>query len=253
MEITKDIRYIGVDDHDIDLFEGQYDVSENGMAYNSYVILSDKIAVADSVGAGFVDEWLGNLEAVLDGRTPDYLVVHHMEPDHSAGIAAFMERYPQAQIVASMGAFRMMVNYFGTDYPERKMVVKEGDVLDLGGHSLTFVGAPNVHWPEVIFSYESTDKVPTALASLVLTTSRTRKAGLAKLAATTLASWESSASLCRPCLRRLPIWISRSSARSMVLFLPRIWAITSTPTTPGRAISPRTRASRSPMRACTAI
>ena len=159
MEITKDIRYIGVDDHDIDLFEGQYDVSENGMAYNSYVILGDKIAVADSVDAGFVDEWLGNLEAALDGRTPDYLVVHHMEPDHSAGIAAFMERYPQAQIVASMGAFRMMVNYFGTDYPERKMVVKEGDVLDLGGHSLTFVGAPNVHWPEVIFSYESTDKV----------------------------------------------------------------------------------------------
>ena len=159
MEITKDIRYIGVDDHDIDLFEGQYDVSENGMAYNSYVILGEKIAVADSVDGGFVDEWLGNLEAVLDGRTPDYLIVHHMEPDHSAGIAAFMERYPQAQIVASMGAFRMMVNYFGTDFPERKMVVKEGDVLDLGGHSLTFVGAPNVHWPEVIFSYESTDKV----------------------------------------------------------------------------------------------
>ena len=159
MEITKDIRYIGVDDHDIDLFEGQYDVSENGMAYNSYVILGEKIAVADSVDGGFVDEWLGNLEAVLDGRTPDYLVIHHMEPDHSAGIAAFMERYPQAQIVASMGAFRMMVNYFGTDYPERKMVVKEGDVLDLGGHSLTFVGAPNVHWPEVLFSYEATDKV----------------------------------------------------------------------------------------------
>ena len=159
MEITKDIRYIGVNDHDIDLFEGQYDVSENGMAYNSYVILGDKIAVADSVDAGFVDEWLGNLETVLDGRTPDYLVVHHMEPDHSAGIAAFMERYPQAQIVASMGAFRMMVNYFGTDFPERKMVVKDGDVLDLGGHSLTFVGAPNVHWPEVLFSYESTDKV----------------------------------------------------------------------------------------------
>ena len=133
MEITKDIRYIGVDDHDIDLFEGQYDVSENGMAYNSYVILGDKIAVADSVDGGFVDEWLGNLEAALDGRTPDYLVVHHMEPDHSAGIAAFMERYPQAQIVASVGAFRMMVNYFGTDYPERKMVVKDGDVLDLGG------------------------------------------------------------------------------------------------------------------------
>lgn len=117
MEITKDIRYIGVNDHDIDLFEGQYDVSENGMAYNSYVILGEKIAVADSVDGGFVDEWLGNLEAVLDGRTPDYLIVHHMEPDHSAGIAAFMERYPQAQIVASMGAFRMMVNYFGHRLP----------------------------------------------------------------------------------------------------------------------------------------
>ena len=129
MEITKDIRYIGVNDHDIDLFEGQYDVSENGMAYNSYVILGEKIAVADSVDGGFVDEWLGNLEAVLDGRTPDYLIVHHMEPDHSAGIAAFMERYPQAQIVASMGAFRMMVNYFGTDFPERKMVVKDGDAV----------------------------------------------------------------------------------------------------------------------------
>ena len=153
MEITKDIRYIGVDDHNIDLFEGQYDVSENGMAYNSYVILGEKIAVADSVDGGFVDEWLGNLEAVLDGRTPDYLVIHHMEPDHSAGIAAFMERYPQAQIVASMGAFRMMVNYFGTDYPERKMVVKEGDVLDLGGLTLAFCMIPMVHWPETMATW----------------------------------------------------------------------------------------------------
>ena len=159
MEITKDIRYVGVDDHDIDLFEGQYDVSENGMAYNSYVILGDKIAVADSVDAGFVDEWLGNLETVLDGRTPDYLVVHHMEPDHSAGIAAFMERYPQAQIVASMGAFRMMVNYFGTDYPERKMVVKEGDVLDLGGLTLAFCMIPMVHWPETMMTFDETEGV----------------------------------------------------------------------------------------------
>ena len=159
MQITEDIKYIGVDDHDIDLFEGQYDVTENGMAYNSYVVLGDKVAVTDSVDAGFVDEWLGNLERALDGRTPDYLVVHHMEPDHSAGIAAFMERYPQAQIVASMGAFRMMVNYFGTDFSERKVVVKDGSVLDLGNHSLTFVGAPNVHWPEVLFSYDAADKV----------------------------------------------------------------------------------------------
>lgn len=152
MEITKDIRYVGVDDHDIDLFEGQYDVSENGMAYNSYVILGEKIAVADSVDGGFVDEWLGNIEAVLDGRTPDYLVVHHMEPDHPLASPPLWSAIPCAQIVASMGAFRMMINYFGTDYPERKMVVKEGDVLDLGSHSLTFVGAPNVHWPEVLFS-----------------------------------------------------------------------------------------------------
>ena len=214
MEITKDIRYIGVDDHDIDLFEGQYDVSENGMAYNSYVILGDKIAVADSVDAGFVDEWLGNLEAVLDGRTPDYLVVHHMEPDHSAGIAAFMERYPQAQIVASMGAFRMMVNYFGTDFPERKMVVKEGDVLDLGGHSLTFVGAPTCTGPRYCSLTRPPTRcslVPTALVSSAPTTSRIRKGGLARLAATTLASSVSSASSCRPCSRRPPTWTSRSS------------------------------------------
>ena len=216
MEITKDIRYIGVDDHDIDLFEGQYDVSENGMAYNSYVILGDKIAVADSVDAGFVDEWLGNLEAALDGRTPDYLVVHHMEPDHSAGIAAFMERYPQAQIVASMGAFRMMVNYFGTDFSERKTVVKDGDVLDLGGHSLTFVGAPNVHWPEVLFSYEATDKVlfsADGFGKFGANDIEDPEGWLAKRAVTTLASWASSASLCRPCSRRPPIWTSRSFAR----------------------------------------
>ncbi len=159
MYISEDIRYIGVNDHDIDLFEGQYDVSENGMAYNSYVILGEKIAVTDTVDKNFVDEWLSNLEGVLAGRTPDYLVVHHMEPDHSAGIAAFAERYPEAQIVSSMMAFKMMANYFGTDFANRRVVVKEGDVLDLGGHKLTFVAAPNVHWPEVFFSYEETDKV----------------------------------------------------------------------------------------------
>ncbi len=159
MYISEDIRYIGVNDHDIDLFEGQYDVSENGMAYNSYVILGEKIAVTDTVDKNFVDEWLSNLEGVLAGRTPDYLVVHHMEPDHSAGIAAFAECYPEAQIVSSMMAFKMMANYFGTDFANRRVVVKEGDVLDLGGHKLTFVAAPNVHWPEVFFSYEETDKV----------------------------------------------------------------------------------------------
>ena len=157
MEITEDIRYIGVNDHDIDLFEGQYDVSENGMSYNSYVILSDKVAVADTVDAHFVDEWLGNLEAVLDGRTPNYLIVHHMEPDHSAGIAAFMERYPEAQVVSSAMAFKMMKNYFGTDFAGRSVVVKEGSELDLGAHKLAFVAAPNVHWPEVMFSYDAHD------------------------------------------------------------------------------------------------
>ena len=159
MEITEDIKYIGVNDRDIDLFEGQYDVRENGMAYNSYVILADKVAVTDTVDAHFVDEWLDNLDAALAGRMPSYLIVHHMEPDHSAGIAAFMERYPEAQIVASAMAFRMMSAYFGTDFDGRKVVAKDGFELDLGGHVLTFVGAANVHWPEVLFSYDATDKV----------------------------------------------------------------------------------------------
>ena len=159
MKITEDIRYVGVNDHDIDLFEGQYDVRENGMAYNSYVVLSEKVAVADTVDAHFVDAWLDNLDAALDGRMPDYLVVHHMEPDHSAGIAAFMERYPTAQVVASAMAFKMMKGYFGTDYAERRVVVKDGAELDLGAHKLAFVAAPNVHWPEVMFSYDARDKV----------------------------------------------------------------------------------------------
>lgn len=159
MKICDSIAYVGVNDHDIDLFEGQYDVRENGMSYNSYVVLgSDKVAVTDTVDAHFVDEWLANVEAALAGRTPDYLVVHHMEPDHSAGIAAFMERYPAAQVVASAAAFKMMVAYFGTDFADRKIAAKEGFELELGDRSLTFVGAPNVHWPEVLFSYDAADK-----------------------------------------------------------------------------------------------
>ena len=159
MKICDSIAYVGVNDHDIDLFEGQYDVRENGMSYNSYVVLGgDKVAVTDTVDAHFVDEWLANVEAALAGRTPDYLVVHHMEPDHSAGIAAFMERYPAAQVVASAAAFKMMVAYFGTDFADRKIVAKEGFELELGDRSLTFVGAPNVHWPEVLFSYDAADK-----------------------------------------------------------------------------------------------
>ena len=158
MFVTEDIRYIGVNDHDVDLFEGQYTV-ENGMSYNSYVILDEKVAVMDTVDAHFGVEWLQNLETELNGRQPDYLVVHHMEPDHSANIAVFMETYPEAQIVSSAKAFVMMQQFFGTDFPERKVVVGEGSTLKLGRHTLTFVTAPMVHWPEVIVTYDSTDKV----------------------------------------------------------------------------------------------
>lgn len=158
MFVTEDIRYIGVNDHDVDLFEGQYTV-ENGMSYNSYVILDEKVAVMDTVDAHFGVEWLQNLETELNGRRPDYLVVQHMEPDHSANIAVFMETYPEAQIVSSAKAFIMMQQFFGTDFPERKVVVGEGSTLKLGRHTLTFVTAPMVHWPEVIVTYDSTDKV----------------------------------------------------------------------------------------------
>ena len=158
MFVTEDIRYIGVNDHDVDLFEGQYTV-ENGMSYNSYVILDEKVAVMDTVDAHFGVEWLQNLETELNGRRPDYLVVQHMEPDHSANIAVFMETYPEAQIVSSAKAFVMMQQIFGTDFPERKVVVGEGSTLKLGRHTLTFVTAPMVHWPEVIVTYDSADKV----------------------------------------------------------------------------------------------
>ena len=158
MNVTKDIRYIGVNDHEIDLFEGQY-VVPLGMAYNSYVIIDEKIAVMDTVDKNFTDEWLGNLEAELNGRKPDYLVVQHMEPDHSANIVNFMVKYPDATIVSSSKAFPMMKNFFGQDFAERRIVVGDGDTLCLGTHTLTFVTAPMVHWPEVIVTYDSTDKV----------------------------------------------------------------------------------------------
>lgn len=156
--VTNNIKYVGVNDRDIDLFEGQY-IVENGMAYNSYVILDKKIAVMDSVDANFKDEWLDNLADVLGDKTPDYLIVQHMEPDHSANIDAFAEKYPAAQIVASAQAFNMMKNFFGTDFSDRRIVVKEGDTLELGEHTLTFITAPMVHWPEVIMTYDSRDKV----------------------------------------------------------------------------------------------
>ena len=158
MYISDTIHYIGVNDHDIDLFEGQYTVP-NGMTYNSYVILDEKIAVMDTVDIRFGDEWLGKLAAELGGRTPDYLVVHHMEPDHSANILRFTEIYPEAKIVASAKAFAMMRQFFGVDFADKQIVVKEGDTLPLGKHTLTFIGAPMVHWPEVIVSYDSADKV----------------------------------------------------------------------------------------------
>ena len=158
MQITNDIRYIGVNDHDIDLFEGQYTV-ENGMAYNSYVILDEKIAVMDTVDTNFEEEWLENLKAVLDGRTPDYLIVQHMEPDHSVSIDIFTKNYPEALIVASAPAFTMMKQFFGTDYADRRQIIKEGDSLSLGTHTLQFVAAPMVHWPEVMVTYDAHDKV----------------------------------------------------------------------------------------------
>lgn len=158
MNITNDIKYIGVNDHKIDLFEGQYDVP-NGMAYNSYLIIDEKIAVMDTVDRNFTHEWLDNLEKALDGKKPDYLIVQHMEPDHSANIANFMNNYKKAKIVSSIKAFNMMQNFFGTDYADRRIVVGEGDTLELGKHTLNFVTAPMVHWPEVIMTYDSTDKV----------------------------------------------------------------------------------------------
>lgn len=158
MNITKDIRYVGVNDHEIDLFEGQYDVP-NGMAYNSYVIVDEKIAVMDSVDAHFTEQWLGNIAAELDGKKPDYIVVQHMEPDHSGSLAKFMTAYPEATVVASAKAFTMMQNFFGNDYADRRVVAAEGATLALGKHTLTFYTAPMVHWPEVIVTYDSTDKV----------------------------------------------------------------------------------------------
>ncbi len=158
MTITKDIRYIGVNDHQVDLFEGQYDVP-NGMAYNSYVILDEKVAVMDTVDQNFGREWLANLEQALEGRKPDYLIVQHMEPDHSANVAVFLKAYPEATVVASAKAFVMMKQFFGSDYSDRRIVVGEGSTLSLGKHTLTFVTAPMVHWPEVIVTYDSYDKV----------------------------------------------------------------------------------------------
>ena len=158
MFITEDVKYIGVNDHKIDLFEGQY-IVPNGMAYNSYVILDDKIAIMDTVDASFTHEWLDNIQNTLGARKPDYLIIQHMEPDHSANIVNFLKAYPDTTIVSSAKAFAMMKNFFGTDFTENQIVVGEGSTLSLGRHNLTFVTAPMVHWPEVIVTYDSTDKI----------------------------------------------------------------------------------------------
>ena len=158
MEISKDIRYIGINDHQIDLFEGQY-VVPLGMAYNSYVILDEKVAVMDTVAEGFTHPWLDNLAAALGDRKPDYLIVQHMEPDHSASIGCFMRTYPEATVVSSAKAFTMMKNFYGEDYAEKRVVVGEKVTLSLGKHTLTFIAAPMVHWPEVIVTYDDADKV----------------------------------------------------------------------------------------------
>ena len=158
MKVSEDIRYIGVNDHQIDLFEGQFEVPL-GMAYNSYVIRDEKIAVMDTVDQNFGDEWLANLKREIGDAKVDYLVVQHMEPDHSACIAQFAKAYPEAKIVSQLLSFNMMKGYFGTDYADRRVVVKDGDTLDLGKHRLAFVAAPFVHWPEVFVSYDLTDRV----------------------------------------------------------------------------------------------
>lgn len=158
MNITDSIKYIGVNDHEIDLFEGQY-IVPNGMAYNSYAIIDEKIAIMDTVDVNFTEKWFDNIKQTLGDRIPDYLIVQHMEPDHSANILNFVEKYPDAKIVSSAMSFTMMKNFFGRDFSDKQIVVGEGDTLALGKHSLTFITAPMVHWPEVIVTYDSTDKV----------------------------------------------------------------------------------------------
>ena len=158
MKISDSVKYVGVNDHEIDLFEGQFEVPL-GMAYNSYVIIDDKIAVMDSVDRNFGSEWLKNIDGVLEGKIPDYLIVQHMEMDHSANVLSFMQKFPEAKIAASKMAFTMMKNMFGTDFLDRQIVIAEGSKIELGKHTLNFITAPNVHWPEVIMTYESSEKI----------------------------------------------------------------------------------------------
>ena len=202
MEITNTIKYVGVNDHRIDLFEGQYKVP-NGMCYNSYVILDEKIAVMDTVDQHFTHEWLDNLAEILGDRKPDYLIVQHMEPDHSANIANFMKTYPKATMVSSAKAFAMMDNFFGTAYEDRRIVIKDGDTLPLGRHTLTFVAAPMVHWPEVMMTYDAKDKVLFSADGFgKFGALDAASPGTTRPAATTSASWASTAPRSRTVLKK---------------------------------------------------
>ena len=245
MFISNDIKYIGVNDKDIDLFEGQYKVP-NGISYNSYAIIDEKIAIMDTVDARFTHAWLDNIQNTLGSRKPDYLIIQHMEPDHSANIHNFVKAYPEATIVSSAKAFAMMKGFFGTDFTDNRIVVGEGDTLNLGKHTLTFVTAPMVHWPEVIVTYDSADKVLFSAD------------GFGKFGALdTDEPWADEsrryfigivgkygAQVQALLKRRLPS-IFRPSARSTVPFSARISVITSISTTPGQAMSPRRKVSLS--------
>ena len=255
MFITDDIRYVGVNDHDIDLFEGQY-VVENGMAYNSYVIMDEQIAVMDTVDGNFTDEWLKNISDVIGDRKPSYLIVQHMEPDHSANVANFLDLYKDAKVVATAKAFVMMKQFFGTDYPERQIVVKEGDTLSLGTHTLTFVLAPMVHWPEVMVTYDSKDKVlfsADAFGKFGALHWMLRKTGLAKQDAIISELLENTALRYRHFLRRLPVLISRPSVHSMARSSKRILAIILISTIHGPATVLRAKALSSLTHLFTAI
>ena len=232
MKITDTIKYVGVNDHQVDLFEGQYAVP-NGMAYNSYVILDDKVAVMDTVDANFKHEWLDNLEQALGGRKPDYLIVQHMEPDHAANVANFLEVYPGTTVVANAKTFVMIKNFFGLDLEGQKLEVENGSTLSLGNHNLTFVFAPMVHWPEVMVTYDSTDKVLFSAD------------GFGKFGALDVEeNWDDEArryfigivgkygAQVQKLLKQL-LWIFRSSVRYMVRYLQKIWDIISASMIPG--------------------
>ncbi len=246
IQISDHVRYIGVDDKTIQLFESQYDVP-NGVSYNSYLILDDKIAVMDTVDARATEEWLANLEAALDGRTPDYLVVLHMEPDHSASIHRAAEKYPEMQIVGNAKTFPMIAQFFPLCLEGRTVVVKEGDTLSLGNHTLQFFMAPMVHWPEVMVAYEQSEKLLFSADGFgKFGTLDTDEPCWRNPAGITSTSWANTAPRSRPFSKRHPALTSPKSALFMAPFWTKTWATTWRNTIPGAAMSQRTRASSSP-------